>query len=92
MFPYSIIKNKLYNIFLIILRLIVLLVEGKITEKTNKYNLGEYYLCSEECNKNYYIDILCASNNLPFTTNLYYILLYILLYYLLFSFSIPYAS
>ena len=60
-FPFSIIKNKLYNIFFENTSLNCIACGGKITEKTNKYNLGEYYLCSEECNKNYYIDILCAS-------------------------------
>ena len=62
-FP-SLIKNKIYNIFFDnnTSQHNCCFACGKtICEKNNIHDLGEYHMCSEECNKKYYIDILCSS-------------------------------
>ena len=61
-FTSSSIKSKFYNIFFNTFPQNNCVACGAVVyEKNKKHNLGEYCLCSEDCNKNYYIDILCSS-------------------------------
>ncbi len=58
----SFLKNKIYNLLFDTYTPNNCIACGSIYDKqNNQHNLGGYYLCSEECNKNYYIDILCSS-------------------------------
>ena len=59
-------KSKFYNIFFNTTSQNNCVACGAViyeneNKNNKKHNLGEYCLCSEDCNKNYYIDILCSS-------------------------------